>query len=86
MAELSADLHGNIENCIREMNSCITDMQYEMQTMLKKIKTRSAEMNDRISYYQSSVSEGIEGRLAGMNDLCGIAAAAADAGAGASGR
>ena len=72
LSTVSADLHINIENCIREMNSCITDMQYEMQALLSKITSRSDEMNDRISYYQSCVSEGIEKKLSGMDEKYGI--------------
>ncbi|MBQ7933117.1 MAG: hypothetical protein IJ334_19185 [Clostridia bacterium] len=72
LSTVSADLHGNIENCIREMNDAITDMQYEMQTLLTKITARSGEMNDRISYYQGCVAEGIEKKLSDMDGKYGI--------------
>ncbi|MBP3293496.1 MAG: hypothetical protein J6N32_07065 [Clostridia bacterium] len=67
LADIRTDLHSNVESCIREMNSCVTDMQYEIQTMLARIKKSSDEMNDRIGYYQSSASEGIESRLTEMD-------------------
>ncbi len=67
LSDIRTDLHSNVENCIREMNSCVTDMQYEIQTMLARIKKSSDEMNDRIGYYQSSASEGIETRLSEMD-------------------
>jgi len=67
LSDIRTDLHNNVENCIREMNSCVTDMQYEIQTMLARIKKSSDEMNDRIGYYQSSASEGIETRLSAMD-------------------
>ena len=67
LADIRTDLHSNVESCIREMNSCVTDMQYEIQTMLARIKKSSDEMNDRIGYYQNSASEGIESRLTEMD-------------------
>ena len=72
LSTVSADLHGNIENCIREMNDAIADMQYDMQALLSKLTSRSGEMNDRISYYQSCVSEGIEKKLSDMDIKYGI--------------
>ncbi|MBQ4590835.1 MAG: hypothetical protein IJB20_02275 [Clostridia bacterium] len=72
LSTVSADLHVNIESCIREMNDCITDMQYEMQALLAKMSSRSGEMNDRISYYQSCVSEGIEKKISELDDKYGI--------------
>ncbi|MGN1345712.1 MAG: hypothetical protein ACI4V1_02940 [Eubacteriales bacterium] len=72
LSSVSADLHGNIENCIREMNACMTDLQYELQTLTAKIASRSEEMNERISYYQGCVSEGIEERLSTMDEKYGI--------------
>ncbi len=67
LADIRTDLHSNVESCIREMTACVTDMQYEIQTMLARIKKSSDEMNDRIGYYQSSASEGIESRLSEMD-------------------
>lgn len=72
LSTVSADLHGNIENCIREMNDAIADMQYDMQALLSKLTSRSGEMNDRISYYQSCVSEGIEKKLSDMDTKYGV--------------
>lgn len=75
LPDIISDLHGNVESCVREMNSCVTDMQYEIQTMLARIKKSSDEMNDRIGYYQSSASEGIEARLSRMDShLSGLLA------------
>lgn len=72
LSAIGTDLHGNMENCIREMNSCIVDMQYELQTMLARIVTRSEEMNDRISYYQGCVGDEVEKKLSGFDDEYGI--------------
>ncbi len=62
------DMHTNIESCIREMNDCISDMQYELQSLLSKLSNRSDEMNDRIGYYQGCISEEIEKKLGGLDE------------------
>ncbi len=72
LSAIGADLHGSIDNCIREMNSCIVDMQYELQAMLAKISGRSEEMNDRISYYQGCVSDEVEKKLSEMDVEYGL--------------
>lgn len=72
LSAVSADLHINIESCIREMNDCITDMQYEMQALLAKMSGRSGEMNDRIGYFQSCAAEGIEKKISELDDKYGI--------------
>ena len=43
-----------------------------MQALLAKMSSRSGEMNDRISYYQSCVSEGIEKKISELDDKYGI--------------
>lgn len=72
LTEVSADLHGNIDNCIREIISCITDIQYDIKSLLTKISNRSEEMNDRVSYYQSCVTDGIDTKLSEMDEKYGI--------------
>lgn len=72
LTEVSSDLHGNIDNCIREIISCITDIQYDIKSLLTKISNRSEEMNDRVSYYQSCVTDGIDTKLSEMDEKYGI--------------
>lgn len=69
---ISSDLHTSIENCMREINTSFTDIRYEFKTLLSKIETRSGELNDRVDYYHSCLSEGIETKLAEMDGKYGL--------------
>ena len=80
LSEVSASLHGNIENCVREITSCITDMQYELNSLVQKIDSRNGELNDRIEYYQGVVSDGIEEKLTKMDEKYGIVPVYSDGG------
>ncbi|MBQ8185447.1 MAG: hypothetical protein IJ037_01085 [Clostridia bacterium] len=72
LSGVSSDLHASTENCLRELSGCIEDMQYEIRSLLSRLTSRSAEMNDRIDYYQSCVSDGIGVKLKEMDDKYGI--------------
>ncbi len=72
LAGVSTDLHANTENCIRELTACVEDMQYEIRALFSRLTARSSEMNDRIDYYQNCVSEGIDAKLAEMDEKYGI--------------
>ncbi len=69
---VSNDLHTSIEQCVREVNTCVADMQYEIKTLLAKLSGRSDEMSDKVQYFQNGIAEGIEDKLAKMNDKYGI--------------
>lgn len=72
LCSVSAGLHTNIENCVREMENGAADIQYEIKAMLKKIDSRSKEMSDKIDYYHSCISDGIREKLSNMDDKYGI--------------
>lgn len=72
LASVSTDLHANTENCIRELTACVEDMQYEIKALFSRLTSRSAEMNDRIDYYQNCVAEGVGMKLAEMDEKYGI--------------
>ena len=67
LASVSGDLHGNIDNCMKEITTCIDDMQYEIQTLMTRLATRSSEMNDKVAYYQNTAAEGVEKKLVEMD-------------------
>ena len=69
---VSSDLHTSTENCIRELAACVEDMQYEIKALLARLTNRSSEMNDRIAYYQTCVSDGVSEKLAEMDSKYGI--------------
>ena len=69
---VSADLHTNIDNCMREIETGISGMQYEVNTLMQKIESRNSEMSDRIDYYRNCVTDGITKKLSDMDEKYGI--------------
>lgn len=67
LASVSGELHGNIENCMKEITTCIDDMQYEIKTLMTKLSARSSEMNDKVAYYQNTATESVDQKLTEMD-------------------
>jgi len=68
LTNVSTDLHTNTENCIRELSTCVEDMQYEIRALFSRLTSRCSEMNDRIDYYQNCVSDGVNSKLKEMDE------------------
>lgn len=63
LSNVGSDLNESIESCMREINSCVGDMESEVRTLLSKISTRSEEMNGRIAYYREYLADGMDENL-----------------------
>ncbi len=72
LARVSSDLHNSIDSSVREINTYVSDVQFEIKALATKIETRSGEMYDRLGYYCSSVTDNISGRLTEMDKKYGI--------------
>lgn len=72
LTEISGDLHDNVGSCLREVDTCISEMQSDIETVLNTIKARYREMNDRILYYQSCVTDAVSDKLHDMDVKYGI--------------
>ena len=72
LSQISSDLHVNIDNCIKEVNTCIHEMQYDTEHMLSVLKSRYREMNERIQYYQNCVTDSVTLKLQEMDEKYGI--------------
>ena len=72
LSEISGDLHDNVGSCLREVDTCIAEMQSDMETILGTIKARYREMNDRILYYQNCVTDTVSEKLHDMDEKYGI--------------
>ena len=79
LARVSADLHNSIDSSVREINTYVSDVQYEIKALATKIEGRSDEMYDRLGYYRTTVSEGIDKRLCEMDKKYGIKKSDTDA-------
>jgi len=72
LADISGELHTNIDNCIKELATCMTEVEYDAETMLQSMQKRCREMNDRIQFYQGCVQDSIEQKLQNMDQKYGI--------------
>ena len=72
LSEISGDLHDNVDSCLREVDTCIAEMQSDMETMLNTIRARYREMNGRILYYQNCVTDTVSEKLHDMDEKYGI--------------
>ncbi|MBR5446111.1 MAG: hypothetical protein IKV57_08305 [Clostridia bacterium] len=72
LSDISGELHVNIDNCIKELAICMTEVEYDAETMLQSMQKRCQEMNDRIHYYQGCVQESIDAKLRNMSQKYGI--------------
>ncbi len=72
LSGISEEMHANIENCLKELATCMTEVEYDTETMLQTMQKRYREMNDRIQYYQSCVQDHVEKQLREMDQKYGI--------------
>jgi len=72
LKDISGEMHINIDNCIKELAVCMTEVEYDAETMLQNMQKRCREMNDRIQYYQGCVQDSITAKLQDMNQKYGI--------------
>ena len=72
LADISMEMHSNIDNCLKELATCMTEVEYDTETMLQTMQKRYREMNDRLQYYQSCVQEHVDSKLAELDQKYGI--------------
>lgn len=72
LTRVSSDLHNSIDSSVREINTYVSDVQFEIKALATKIEARSDEMYDRLGYYRASVTDSIGGRLSEMDKKYGI--------------
>lgn len=72
LTSISAQLHLSTENCVTELMTAVREMRDSADSMVRDLDARSRELNDRIEYYQSNVSESIEKSLSKMDQKYGI--------------
>ena len=71
LADISGELHSNMENCIKELSTCMAEVEYDTDTILQTLQKRCVEMNDRIQYFQSCVQESISAKLTALDQKFG---------------
>ncbi len=72
LADISGEMHLNIENCLKELSTCMTEVESDTETLFQTMQRRYQEMNERIQYYQSCMQEHIDARLTEMDEQYAI--------------
>ena len=72
LTAISAQLHLSTENCVTELMTAVREMRDSADSLVRDLEARSRELNARIEYYQSNVSENIETSLSEMDKKYGI--------------
>ena len=70
LREIKEEFAGNMNNCVKEIQTCITEMQYETNALMSFLEQKQAEMNDRIEFYHSNVSDSVEEKLIALDSEC----------------
>lgn len=68
--ELKDEFDANVENCVKEIQTCITEIQYEANALMSFLSKKQAEMNERIDFCHSNISDTIAGKLDGLTEQC----------------
>ncbi len=70
MDEMKDEFTSNMTNCVKEIQTCITDIQYETNALLSFLNRKQTEMNERIEFYHGNLSDTIGGKLQEMENRC----------------
>ncbi len=68
--ELKNEFTSNIGSCVKEIQTCITDMQYETDALMAFLNRKQTEINERLEFYHGSLTENIDGKLQSMEAEC----------------
>lgn len=64
---VSDDLNVSVDSCIKEINTCIDDMKYEIQTMMTRLTSRSNEISEKLSYYRTNASDAVNQKMSELD-------------------
>lgn len=72
LSHISTQLHLSTESCVTELMTAVREMRDSADSLVRDLEVRSRELNARIEYYQTNVSENIEQSLSEMDQKYGI--------------
>lgn len=70
LSALRDEFSGNMNNCVREIQTGISEMQYQMNALMSFLKQKQEELNERIEFYHGGVSDSVDERLNVMQKEC----------------
>jgi len=67
LESISNDMRLNTDNCAKEISTCVSELEYDLETLLQNLQKRCREVEDRIQYYHSCAQESIAGHIARLD-------------------
>lgn len=71
LGEIKNDFNSNMSGCVKEMQTCLKEIEYETNALVALLNKKHEEMTARIDFYHSNISDSVNGRLDSMNTRCG---------------
>ena len=72
LTHISSELHSSTDHCIDELLTAIREMRDNTSSLLAEFEKRNREMREKVTYYQTSVTENIHRALSEMDQKYGI--------------
>ncbi len=73
--EIREEFSGSLGSCVSEIQTCLTELQYETNALLSLLQQKQTDINERLDFYHSNISEAVKARLetlhAETNDIIG---------------
>ncbi len=70
MREIREEFAGSMAGCASEIQTCITELQYEANALLALLQKKQAEVGERLEFYNTGVAEMIKERLGELDSDC----------------
>ena len=72
LSRISGELHVSTESCFTELMTALKEMRDSTEHLIRDFEMRSRDLDVKVEYYQSTVSDTIEAVLKEMDDKYGI--------------
>ncbi len=63
LSDISDEIRGSSDSCLKELATCLTEMAYETQTLIQTLNTKYSEVQDRLQYYQTAAQDNIDRKI-----------------------
>ncbi|MBE6599547.1 MAG: hypothetical protein E7638_08910 [Ruminococcaceae bacterium] len=65
--ELRGEFTGSMNNCVGEIQTCMTELRYEADSLLSLLEKKQAEIAERIDFYSAGLTEAVADRLKALD-------------------
>lgn len=70
LKEIREELAGCLSGCVRETQTCVTEMQYEGNALLAVMEQKQAEINEKLDFYGTSAADKVKEKLMTLEETC----------------